>query len=314
MPVYNMSSYLKDTFTCINRLEFNENFQFIFIDDCSTDSSKDLIQSFQDRSNLNICFLKNSVNLGYGESCNQGLKMASGKYVSIYEPDDFLDSDFYRRLLDGADPSIDIVKFNGLKLFSSQGTKKIKFRYKHLTSQLFYGKEQPGFWINHPTITNAIYKKSFLVSNGIRFCKGVGSSFQDAQFAVALYAANPKIKIINETKYNYRLHENQSVSNINYASVQGVLSSWSELRKSVIVGKIDHHIRNFVTMQVLRQVYSLFRKNNSDELIELYIKILKDNEVNLSFLPTAIRSQVPYKQLSQMILMLLKLKLKGCIK
>ena len=62
-----------------------KNFEFIIIDDCSTDDSLKIIESYSDER---IKILKNERNLGITKSLNRGLKIASGEYIARMDSDD----------------------------------------------------------------------------------------------------------------------------------------------------------------------------------------------------------------------------------
>lgn len=53
MPVYNAAPYLKETIESILSQTYRE-FEFLIINDCSTDSSLDVIKSFSDPGSLSI--------------------------------------------------------------------------------------------------------------------------------------------------------------------------------------------------------------------------------------------------------------------
>ena len=61
------------------------NFEFIIIDDCSTDDSLAVIESYTDNR---IIVLKNEVNLGITKSLNRGLAVARGEYIARMDADD----------------------------------------------------------------------------------------------------------------------------------------------------------------------------------------------------------------------------------
>lgn len=84
MPVYNGMPYLSATIQAILRQTFRD-FEFLIIDDCSTDGSQELIQSFPDQR---IRFFVNERNLGQTATLNKGLELASGDYIARQDQDD----------------------------------------------------------------------------------------------------------------------------------------------------------------------------------------------------------------------------------
>mgnify|MGYP000196420182 FL=1 len=84
MPVYNGEAYLCQAIDSILKQTFR-NFEFIIIDDASTDGSEKIIHAYEDSR---IKFVRNTDNQGNYPSRNKGLKMATGKYICVMDADD----------------------------------------------------------------------------------------------------------------------------------------------------------------------------------------------------------------------------------
>ena len=81
MPNYNGEKYIQQTIDSILNQTF-QDFEFIIIDDCSTDNSVEIINSYQDDR---IILLENEQNLGPSASRNKGHNIAKGKYIAIID-------------------------------------------------------------------------------------------------------------------------------------------------------------------------------------------------------------------------------------
>ncbi|MCF2487387.1 glycosyltransferase family A protein [Dyadobacter sp. CY347] len=84
MPVYNGASFLNDAIESILNQTFR-NFEFIIINDGSTDHTEQIIQSYQDER---IVYVKNPSNLRLIKTLNLGVKMARGNYIARMDADD----------------------------------------------------------------------------------------------------------------------------------------------------------------------------------------------------------------------------------
>jgi glycosyltransferase involved in cell wall biosynthesis len=84
MPVYNGEKYIHEAIDSILSQTFAD-FEFVIIDDASTDRSVDVIRSFGDPR---ILFLQNDSNLGLIATLNRGLDTVSGEYVARMDQDD----------------------------------------------------------------------------------------------------------------------------------------------------------------------------------------------------------------------------------
>lgn len=82
MPVYNSSLYLNESIESVLNQTLDD-FEFIIIDDGSTDNSTDVIKSYQDKR---INLQKRSHD--YIASLNYGMRLAKGKYIVRMDSDD----------------------------------------------------------------------------------------------------------------------------------------------------------------------------------------------------------------------------------
>ena len=84
MPVYNGIAYLEQAIESVLNQSLKD-FEFLIVDDCSTDCSLKLIRKYQDPR---IRLIVNEENMGQAASLNRGLAMATGRYVARLDQDD----------------------------------------------------------------------------------------------------------------------------------------------------------------------------------------------------------------------------------
>lgn len=84
MPVYNGGQYLAEAIQSILNQTFLD-FEFIIIDDGSSDRSLSIIREFKDRR---IFLKQNATNEGNYRCRNFGMKIARGKYICVMDADD----------------------------------------------------------------------------------------------------------------------------------------------------------------------------------------------------------------------------------
>jgi len=84
MPVYNGEEYLREAIESILSQSF-EDFEFLIINDGSTDSSVKIIKSYSDPR---IRLVSNQENVGIAGSLNKGIKFARGEYIARMDSDD----------------------------------------------------------------------------------------------------------------------------------------------------------------------------------------------------------------------------------
>ena len=109
VPVYNSGDYL---LVCIESLEkqtAGDDIEFICVNDGSTDASPARLDEWAARdSRVKVLHRQNG---GYGKAMNAALDAASGTYIGIVEPDDWVEPDMFSKLFSIAEQTgADIVK------------------------------------------------------------------------------------------------------------------------------------------------------------------------------------------------------------
>ena len=205
IPVYNVEKYLKEAINSILCQTMND-LEIIVVDDGSKDKCPEIIDECASKDNRIIAIHKQ--NGGYGQAMNRGLEKATGEYIAILEPDDYIDSNMYKDLYDIAKKyDSDIVKsgfFENMQCSKINRIIKIKWNDYIPQDKSFTIKEYPYFLYYHPSIWSAIYKREFLNKNNIRFIEAKGSSWTDNPFSVqALILAN-SINYTSKAYYYWR--------------------------------------------------------------------------------------------------------------
>ena len=86
IPVYNGEKYID---RCLSSILNIKDIEIIIVDDCSTDSSYEILCNYSSKY-PNIKLLHNTSNLGVSATRNKALKQAKGKYILFLDIDDYL--------------------------------------------------------------------------------------------------------------------------------------------------------------------------------------------------------------------------------
>lgn len=84
---YNHARFLPETLESVRAQTYN-NLEAIVVDDCSTDDSVAIIERWVRESGRTCKFVRHEMNLGVCRVMNDGLAVATGKYVAILGSDD----------------------------------------------------------------------------------------------------------------------------------------------------------------------------------------------------------------------------------
>lgn len=86
IPVYNAEKFIKETIQTIQEQTYT-NWEAIFVDDKSTDNSKEIIKQNLQK---NMKLIELSENCGPAIARNKGLEIAKGRYITYLDADDLL--------------------------------------------------------------------------------------------------------------------------------------------------------------------------------------------------------------------------------
>lgn len=108
VPNYNHAEYLEQRIESILDQTF-QDFDLILLDDCSTDGSRQIMESYRQNPHVSHIVL-NEQNSGSAFSqWNKGITLAQGDWIWIAESDDYADPAFLERLLAEASKVTDCV-------------------------------------------------------------------------------------------------------------------------------------------------------------------------------------------------------------
>lgn len=217
VPTYNVAEYLDQCITSLINQTLKD-IEIIAINDGSTDNSLEILKHYAEKdSRIKIIDKENG---GYGIGMNIGLDNCTGDYVGILEPDDYVKTSMYGDLYELAEKyDLDLIKADFCRFVHDKYGKQVN-QYNALwgtraciTGSLIPAKEPIVFKFIMNT-WSGIYKRSFLVENGIRHHETPGASFQDNGFWFKTFCYAKKMYFVDRPYYmNRRDNPNSSVHN-----------------------------------------------------------------------------------------------------
>lgn len=201
MSVYNGEKYLKRAIDSILNQTFID-FEFIIINDGSTDSSLDILQRYQDARILLI----NQKNKGLTKSLNIGIEKAKGKYIARQDADDVSLFTRLEKQVTFLENREDIVLL-GTRVFEINGSNKIIGRY--------FNEEEINkrvYMYNPIAHASAVIRKDAFELIGLYDVSFSTSQDFDAWIRLAEFG---KIAMLEEALVEYYIHDD-SVSSKKY--------------------------------------------------------------------------------------------------
>ncbi|MEN6414182.1 MAG: glycosyltransferase family 2 protein [Veillonellales bacterium] len=198
MPVYNAQDYLREAIDSILSQTFID-FEFIIIDDGSTDNSLPIIKSYADPR---IRLIRNETNLKLITSLNKGMNLAHGKYIARMDADDISLPDRLAKQVDFMDQHPDIaVCGTWVELFG----KPCEQTSWHFTDNPAIAKciLLFGCCLAHPS---AMIRRTVLESG---FCYSYSYPHAEDYGLWVQIARNHNIASIPQVLFKYRLSDSQ---------------------------------------------------------------------------------------------------------
>lgn len=85
-PVYNAEEFLAETIESVLEQTY-KSFEFLLIDDCSTDTSADIVKAYA-KKDSRVRYIKLAENSGAAVARNKGLEEAQGRFIAFVDSDD----------------------------------------------------------------------------------------------------------------------------------------------------------------------------------------------------------------------------------
>lgn len=228
MPICNVEQYLDECLKSVTKQTLAE-IEIICINDGSTDGSQRIIERFAARDRRIVVI--NKENSGYGDSMNLGLEVATGDYIAIVEPDDFVEPTMLAEMYYLAvEQKADVVRANYYRFSETEETifeqvlpSEVAGKLNQAPSGFHYLRQPAAIW-------SGLYRAEFLKKQKINFLPTPGASYQDTSFAWKTLAAAKKIAFTDKAYYHYRTdNANSSVKNL--AKVDMVRGEYREIEK-----------------------------------------------------------------------------------
>ena len=217
IPTYNVEEYLEECMDSVVRQTL-QDIEIICINDGSTDGSLEILKRYAQNDKRIIIVDKE--NGGYGIGMNIGLDKATGEYIGIVEPDDFVPLNMYEDLYNIAEKeNLDFVKADFYR-FKRSGNGNMDLVYNHLSKNeedynvVFNPSTDPKTLLYIMNTWSGIYRRSFLEEYHIRHNETPGAYFNDNGFFWQTFIYAKRAMIINKPYYmNRRDNPNSSVHN-----------------------------------------------------------------------------------------------------
>ncbi|MDD4697841.1 MAG: glycosyltransferase family 2 protein [Fermentimonas sp.] len=200
MPAYNAEEFINEAIDSIVNQSFT-NFECIIVDDGSTDATREIVRSYDDK---HIVLLENKHN--FIDSLNMGMNAASGKYIARMDADDVMHPDrlLIQYTIMETEPSITVCS-TWMKRFGDN------ISVGNMANSLSGWIEYPllaflkGNFVFHPT---AMIRKFFLIENKLNYQESYLYA-EDLKLWMEIAKNGGGFYVENQPLLYYRISESQ---------------------------------------------------------------------------------------------------------
>ena len=255
IPVYNGEKYLEKCLNSIDNQDYKQ-IEIIAVNDESKDNSLNILKAYQ--KNHNNLIIINQKNTGQAIARNNGIKKATGNYITFLDQDDYLDSNYISTLVNAMEDN-DIL-ISGYKRVSEDG----KILYEKLPKNGEWSK------FKYCASWTKLYKAKIIKENKIEFGKyKIG---EDVYFLLQACSKTNKIKTISYAGYN-NLQNLQSVSN-NINKKKGnnnLMPMLEDMVKNIDFSNFDQKLVNYFFLKtIIHYIYNQRKNSTLKEYQQLF--------------------------------------------
>ena len=202
IPVYNAENTLNYCLESVFAQTYSD-IEVIFIDDCSTDSSLEIISAFikkhSSNSNFNCKIIQHDKNKGVAAARNTGLDHATGKYIYYIDSDDTIMPDALSTMIELAEENnYDIVGCEWQLRFEENSR---RMRQPDISSGIDAFLKMTG-GILRWNLWLFLVKRSLYENNAFRFTEGMNMG-EDMMMMGKLFLNAKSVHIVHKPFYNY---------------------------------------------------------------------------------------------------------------
>ena len=223
--VYNKEKYLRQFISSIQN-QYLEEYELIFVDDCSSDKSIEIINKYK-KKDERIKLIQNKRNMGSLHTRYKGILYSKGKYVIFVDSDDIvLQKGVIKAYNHITKNNLDMIEFHSVyewnETVSFINRRYYQYSYiiyQPILSYVFYYENKSGLELNtalwDKLIKREIALKSFNYI-GEKYLKERIIIENDVIILFALFRNANSFQYINELGYYYFFNNNDSITNTKY--------------------------------------------------------------------------------------------------
>ena len=304
IPMYNVEKYIGDCLDSLLNQTF-QDFEVIVVDDCSTDLSVAVVESYAEKFGGRLKLTKTLKNMGGGGlPRNKGMELSRGEYFFFLDADDLITPTALAELYELAEHYQADVIHSEKFIATDEYGKNLKLM-NYLTDENICKnapcalkndfEERIKFFVQRKLMWNVVLqliRRDFVMENRIRFCDIYA---EDMLFTICEVCCAKKYIVVPNVIYFYRIrHGSSTTSQIN---AQEIIHRQS---KALVCGikyldkflgnrdffstrpDLKYLLFNMFAGELISQFYKIYAQIPASDLDELFRKELGGENIALS--------------------------------
>lgn len=210
VPIYNVEKYLA---RCVDSIvnQTYKNLEIILVDDGSPDLCPQMCDDYAEKeSRIKVVHKKNG---GLSDARNAGMAVATGKYISFIDSDDYVSDDFFECLLDVMNKeNSDIVECSVVKFYEDNRFDEFS---DDLSVKTYDTQDAMSALIAENPFHQHVWNKLYKIELVKDIPYAVGKLNEDEFWTYQVFGRANKVARLNKTMYYY-FQRNSSIMGVGY--------------------------------------------------------------------------------------------------
>lgn len=265
IPVYKTEKTLGRCVESVLTQDVSGGMEVILVDDGSPDNCPKLCDEWAERDHrIRVVHQENK---GLGAARNSGIAIASGKYITFVDSDDYLAANTYPKLLQRFEehPEVDVLEYELRQ--EKEGTEYLILKDVIYSNAREYWLQTRAWW--HSYAWNKIYRRTLFgevhyADN--RFC-------EDMLLLVQLLERNPVTATAHLGTYMYIWNNNGLAANVTAKKVRQLLETQIYAKEAMRMSLLSRGGIDFLRTMLYRQI-DLYRLSGEVMLHWPFVRLI----------------------------------------
>ncbi|MCX8075004.1 MAG: glycosyltransferase family 2 protein [Clostridia bacterium] len=281
VPVYNVEKYLR---RCLDSLakQTLEDIEIICVNDGSKDGCLEILKEYKSKYGDKVVIIDKQ-NEGVWKGRLDGIKAASGEYITFTDSDDYVALDFAEKLYNKiVETNSDILICGFYRIDTDTGHVFSKEMTKHANKVIDMDKNPEDIVSINGALWNKIYKAEIL--KNVDNLPNPPQILEDIMFQMLTFLRVKKISFISDALYYYMVRKDSAMTSIKKEQIKSTQNAMVDLKN--IYNKSEREKKLLEVIDIMAFLHfalslmfriSYDKNSNFDEELRLNEKYLDQN-------------------------------------